>query len=1218
MNQTSPDPDHFASEPDIDLTGALLDQAAIDATPPDVLPPDVTPRAPQAANQSLTSVGFLSLMVTQFLGAFNDNLFRWLAVPIGQQSLILGEVGALVLGGVCFTLPYLFLAPLAGSLADRFPKRTVIVGCKVAEILLMLLGVLAICTGSLTMLFAIVTLMGAQSALFAPAKFGTLPELFDSKRLSTANGLLNMVTVIATALGTVGGYQLFGVIRSVVLKDPSSNSSQGIVAASLGDILPAAFALVGIAVFGTLASLFLRRVPAAAPESRIRLDPITETVPALRLLFGNPHLGRTTLGIAFFWLLASLAQMNIDPFGERTLGMEKDQIGILMAVLVAGMAFGSVLAGYWSGGHVELGIVPLGAIGIVFSAITLYGASHLVDPALSPLTQFGFYLCCAALFLLGTSAGLFDVPLEANLQYRSSPETRGTILAGANFVAFSAILFSCGLFFLLSQVLHLSSAGIFLVAGLLTIPVAWYIFRRLPAAFLRFIAWMLTHTLYRVRILGESRIPEHGGALIVANHVSFVDGMLMLVSSSRFVRFLVYADYTEKPVLAWISRTMGIIPIKATSGPRAIIEALNTAKEAIKNGEVVCIFPEGAITRTGQMQAFNRGFLKVIDGTDAPVIPANIHGLWGSIFSFHGGKFFWKRPRVFPYPVTVAFGEPMHDPKDVHSVRSEVERLGTEAELMDKQQRLIPVRQFIRQCKSSKRRLKIADSSGLELTGGRLLTASLAMRRTLRRTAISEGEKNVGVLLPPAGGAALANLALALDQRVAVNLNYTLSDDVLNHCVKAAGIKHVLTSRKFLEKKPVALEGAEWIYLEDIKEQMSLVDKACSLVGTYMLPAGLLDRLLGLHKVDVDDTLTIIFTSGSTGEPKGVVLSHANIASNIAAVDQLLALTADDCLMGVLPFFHSFGYAICLWLVMSFDPKVVYHYNPLDAKMIGKLAEKYRMTILLATPTFLRMYLRRCEPEQFKSLDMVVVGAEKLPIDLGEEFQKKFNVFPTEGYGTTELSPVAAANVPDHRSHGTHQVGTKPGTVGRPLPGVSAKIVDPDTFAERGQNVEGLLLIKGANVMRGYLDQPEKTAEVIRDGWYVTGDFAKIDADGFITITGRMSRFSKIGGEMVPHIRIEEELLRLTADSECDDDDAMIRLVVTAVPDPAKGERLVVLHRPLSCSVEEALRRLSEAGLPNLWLPSKDSFREVPDIPLLGTGKLDLRAVKQLALDLFA
>ncbi len=1150
----------------------------------------------------LTSRSYIALAVTQFLGAFNDNMFRWLAVPIGQMSPQLGVTGALVLGGVCFTLPYLLLAPLAGSLADRFSKRTVIIACKVAEIVLMLLGVAAIVSGNLWFLFGIVTLMGSQSALFAPAKCGSLPEMLTPRWLSAGNGVMGMVTVVASALGTVAGFWLF------VQIEPGLSGVEG---ESLAALVPAAVSLVGVAIAGTVSSLMIARLPAAAPARPLQFNPVTETAPALRLLFSDVRLARTALGIAFFWMLASLSQLNIDPFGGEVLGLDKEHIGVLMAVLVAGLGFGSVLAGYWSGGKVELGIVPMGALGIVFSSLFIFLSAVFVDPSEPPFSQWGFFASCLGLFLLGTSAGLFDIPLEAYLQYRSDDATRGTILAGSNFVAFSFILLSCGLFFLMDGPLGMTSAEIFMVAGLLTIPVAFYVLKLLPTAFLRFIAWLMTHSVYRVRIRGGENIPEEGGALIVANHITWVDGLILLSSTSRMVRFLIYADYAKHPLLAWVLRMMGVIPIKATSGPRSIVMALNAAREAVQQGELVCIFPEGSLTRTGQLQSFNRGMLKIVEGTDIPIIPAYLHGLWGSIFSYSGRKFFWKRPRQFPYPVAVHFGTPIHHPESAHQVRQIVEQLGTEAVRMNRDRQLIPVRQFIRQCKRRGSRLKIADSSGVELSGRKTLIGALTMQRALEREVLAPDEQTVGILLPPSVGGAWANVAVALSGRTSANLNYTLSDEVLNHCVREAGIRHVLTSRRFLEKKPVDLQGVEFVYLEDVKEAISGADKALSAAASY-LPSVVLDRLLGLHRIDPDSLLTIIFTSGSTGEPKGVMLSHANIGANIAAVDQILNLTPNDSLLGVLPFFHSFGYTVCLWLVLCFDAQAAYHYNPLDAKMIGTLTQKYRVTILLATPTFLKMYMKRCSREQFASLDLVVVGAEKLPQDLAKAFEERFGIFPTEGYGTTELSPVASCNVPDHRGREV-QIGTKAGTVGRPIPGVSARVVDPETFEDRGIETEGLLLIGGANVMQGYLNHPEKTSEVIREGWYVTGDFAKIDRDGFIEITGRMSRFSKIGGEMVPHLRIEQELCRIV-ESNGDDDCADLMLAVTAVPDSGRGERLIVLHRKFDRPVEEVLNELRSRGLPNLWLPDRESFIEVEAIPLLGTGKLDLRGIKELAL----
>ncbi len=371
----------------------------------------------------------------------------------------------------------------------------------------------------------------------------------------------------------------------------------------------------------------------------------------------------------------------------------------------------------------------------------------------------------------------------------------------------------------------------------------------------------------------------------------------------------------------------------------------------------------------------------------------------------------------------------------------------------------------------------------------------------------------------------------------------------------------------------------------------------------------MIDAALGLRHVHADDVLTVIFTSGSTGTPKGVMLTYSNVGSNVDAIDQVVHLRDTDVLIGILPFFHSFGYTITVWGVASLNIQGVYHYTPLGSKQIGKLAEKHKATLLLATPTFLRMYVRGCEPRDFASLDVVVSGAEKLPKELADEFEKKFGVRPVEGYGTTELSPLVSVNIPPSRSIDNFQADRKEGTVGRPVPGVTAKITDLDTGQELSAGKPGMLWITGPNVMKGYLDQPAKTAEVIDRGWYKTGDVAFIDDEGFINITGRESRFSKIGGEMVPHIRIEEELEKLVGSTP----DGKPQVAVTAVPDEKKGERLIVLHTKLDKSPDALRKGLTAAGLPNLFIPSADSFIEVEALPILGTGKLDLRGIKAMA-----
>jgi len=515
---------------------------------------------------------------------------------------------------------------------------------------------------------------------------------------------------------------------------------------------------------------------------------------------------------------------------------------------------------------------------------------------------------------------------------------------------------------------------------------------------------------------------------------------------------------------------------------------------------------------------------------------------------------------------------------------------------------------FLQSCKKQLRQVKVVDSMGTHMTGGAVLLRTLILRRLLRREVLQDDEQMVGVLLPPSAPAAVVNAALALDGRVAVNLNYTVSDSVMAACLKQAKIRRVLTSRRVLERLDCQLD-AEIVLLEDLLVKIRITDKIQAVLATYVLPTAVVRHMLGLDSKKAGDVLTVIFTSGSTGEPKGVMLTYGNVTSNVEAVEQLIRISPDDVLIGILPFFHSFGYTITLWTVLAIVVKGAYHFNPLDARQVGKLCREHGGTILLATPTFLRSFTRRCEASDFATVDVVVTGAEKLPRAVADAFEAKFGVRPVEGYGCTETAPLASVNVPPTRSLSDDQIDTKEGTVGRPIPGVAAKVVDLDTGADLDVNQSGMLLIKGPNIMKGYLGRQDLTAEVLKDGWYVTGDIAEIDDDGFIKITGRESRFSKIGGEMVPHIQIEEALNRLLGSEESGE----LKAAVIAVPDPRKGERLIVLHTRLDQTPKTLCQELAQIGLPNIYIPAPDSFLEVEQIPVLGTGKLDLKAIKQLA-----
>ncbi len=1141
------------------------------------------------------STSFIGYLAVTLMTAVNDSMFRWMIVPVGQVifqrqygwSPETADTVVLSLGLGIFMLPFVVFAPWAGWAADRFSKRSSIIQTKIAEILLVILGVFAIRIASSALMLLVLFLLGAQAALIGTAKLGIIPEIVRRRDISAANGWSSGATLAGVILGTVAGYGL----GDRCISTPVSGQLMSLAA------------LGGSAILGLIGSLLIRQVAPASPNLRFHFNLFTDSLRDLQLIISRRSVFRVSLGIVFFWSVAAMAQMAIDVFVTDELAgdLERPDPGPFMAMLVIGVGLGSLLAGWWSSGRVELGMVPFGTVLMGLASMAMYFATD------SPIAS------GTLLIVIGIGGGLFNIPLQAWLQERVPHDKLGTVLASCQQLTALGMLCVAGLFLYLREGLNMSASQIFLITGVSMIPLVFLVVAFLPQATFRFFVWLLSRFAYRVRTYGIENIPEQGPALLVANHVTWIDGILIALVSSRPIRMVAYADYVEGPISGRFARMFGIIPIRTTDGVRSLLKSLRTAGDALRNGELVCIFAEGAITRTGQLMKFERGMMHILKGTDAPVIPVCLDELWGSLFSYEGGRFFWKKPRNWPYPVSILFGSPMWNVEHESQVRDAVIDLQIQSMTLRKERTMIPALRFVRQCRLAWNRVASADSSGASLTSGKLLLAVMAFRRLLNRI-LHADTKHVAVLLPPSVGGVLANTSLAMCAKVSVNLNYTLSDELMNYCIREAGVKQVITSRAFLEKKPVELE-AELIFLEDLKGQITGMDKALALLFARLLPVRTVARLCGLKQVAADDPLTVIFTSGSTGEPKGVMLSQNNIGSNLDAVNQLLQLHAADRILGVLPFFHSFGYTITMWLPLCNEPSAVYHFNPLDSRTVGSLVEQHGCTILAATPTFLRSYLKRCTAEQFATLNLVICGAEKMPDELRDNFREKFGFEPIEGYGTTEMSPVASFNVPASRmgAAADPNSGTRHGTVGRAIPGVAAAVFDPESGEPLGINKEGLLKIKGPNIMLGYINQPDKTRELIEDGWYNSGDMAVIDEDGFIRITGRMSRFSKIGGEMVPHILVEQHIASFIEDESSDD--PQILCAVTSVPDGKKGERLIVLHRPISRTPGEITTHLQQAGLPNLFIPSNDSFIEVDSIPLLGTGKLDLRAVKQMALE---
>ena len=723
------------------------------------------------------------------------------------------------------------------------------------------------------------------------------------------------------------------------------------------------------------------------------------------------------------------------------------------------------------------------------------------------------------------------------------------------------------------------------------------------ARLFRAVAGIVVRCIYRVKLLGGENIPATGGALLLPNHITWVDAVLLQLVCRRPIRFVIYDSIYRQPLLNPFFRLVGAIPI----APGRAKEGLHEASERLRTGEVVCIFPEGELTRTGTLLRIKKGYEVIARRGGAPVVPVWLDQLWGSIFSFEGGRYFSKLPQRLPYPVTVAFGAPLSpEQADVATVREKLLELGASCYEDRPMLRRHLGEACIRGLKKHATHLAVIDGTDHStLTRGTLLAAACALSRRLKA---EDTGKRIGIVLPPSKGAVLANLAVLLAGKVPVSLNFTAGRDALASAMRKAEITTVVTAT-VVERK---METFPWP--ENILRLDAILPPMKKLIGIWraavaVLPWFVLTRVLGIPRRGEHDEAVLLFTSGSSGEPKGVVLSHRNILANISQFRLMVNLQPDDAVLASLPFFHSFGCTVTLWFPIIEGLRAVTYPNPLDVVKNAELVQRYGCSMLLVTPTFLRSYLRKADKEQLASVRLLIAGAEKLPRAIADAVHERFDKQVLEGYGLTETAPVLSTNLPDvslNDAGHTVQHAYRAGSVGKLAPGIAAQIRDPDTGAHRSLHDTGMLWVRGANIFEGYLKEPELTAEVVQDGWFRTGDLGRFDDDGFLYIEGRLSRFSKIAGEMVPHETVEakiSEALELPPGERL--------FVVAGVPDEAKGEALVLLST-VDIVQSDLRAKLSALGVANLWVPR--TIKRVDTLPVLGSGKLDLKGCKDLAM----
>ena len=729
--------------------------------------------------------------------------------------------------------------------------------------------------------------------------------------------------------------------------------------------------------------------------------------------------------------------------------------------------------------------------------------------------------------------------------------------------------------------------------------------------FLDLIARIIARALYKVRTHGAENIPAQGGVLLIANHLSYADVVVLQLGCTRPIHFIGYDGLKQNPFFAWVFSISGSIAISSAQ-PR---EGMKAAIAELKAGEVVCVCPEGNISRTGQLMAIQRGFEVMARQANVPVVAAAIDGLWGSIFSFSGNTYLWKWPRLKPTPVFIAFGRPTAPQQvSVGWARLELLDLGRVAF----EERPVLKRHLGRECVRALTkepwRLQLVDRTAerREVTRAQLYAAVAVLSRRIRATIT---EKRVGIVLPPGAGAFIANLAILAAGKVPVNLNFTTSRESLEASFKLGDIRTIISA----EAMRVKLPTFPWLDRTlDLKTEIALAGgkKAMApwLLAAWILPNQWCADLLGLPLEGDRAEAGLLFTSGSSGEPKGVILSHRNILANCTQISSISILPETCTVIGCLPIFHSFGFTATLWYPILRGCLVVTVPSPLDTRKIIDAIRDEKATSLIGAPTFIRPILKKAQPGELRTLTLVVTGAEKLTDDLSRGFLERFHLNILQGYGLTETTPAANLNQPHPPMMTTTnepQEGRRDGSVGRLVPGMSARIVDPDTWTELPLEATGMVLLRGANVFAGYLNDEEKTRSAFRDGWFVTGDLGRFDEEGFLYIEGRLSRFSKIGAEMVPHGTIEQKLLEVFNLEHLE----TYAAVVMGVPDAAKGESLVLLTT-IALDAAEVRERLLAAGFAALWIPRH--IHKVEKIPVLGSGKLDLKECRRIALEAVA
>ena len=1151
-------------------------------------------------NLTLIKIAFLFVV---FCNAFVDVTHKVLLQNIAfkvfdgsTQVVWISIINSLII------IPFILLFTLSGFLSDKYDKKNILVYGAVSSFLLSILMIISYLSGNFYFAMGSLVLLAIQSAVYSPAKFGIIIDIYGRKNLASGNAFLQAISMMAILFSIASASIVFEFFYN-------NNNLQTLTTKEelLSAILPLTYYIVPFAFLEMLVSfLFLKNINTSYNKNKDLTLNKKELFQGkllqnnMKILTSNNAIFLSVIGLSVFWGISQSTMAVFPSFAKMYLGIS--DVSIINGVIGAsgiGIAIGSIMYSKISKYYIEVGTIPLAAFGM---ALTLYISTLVASPIL-----------LAIIFLFfGFFGGMFIVPLNALIQFNAKKKVLGTILAGNNWFHSVSMFLMLGMTTIVSYYGFDPLKTIYLIL-LITLIGTMYTIYQLPQSLILLFLKTIVGMKYKLEVNGITNIPQTGGVLLLGNHISWIDWAVVLMAVPKEVRFVMDKTIYSKWYIKWIFRMFNAIPISNASSKTTI----KIIAKQLDEGNIVVIFPEGSITRNGHLGEFKKGFEKILQltSTDVKVVPFYIRGLWESMFSRANQKF-KKSNRT--NSVTISFARYMKkENANIISVKKQIINLSTKS-WQEHIKNLKPLNETIfNRLKELKNNMIFTDSTGLELSGHKFLTASIVFKNLLKKQIENQ---NVGILLPSSTAGAFINYSVLLMGKTAVNLNYTSQIETLKYCISKAQIKSIITSRKFIEKLELrgidlkeAFEDVELIYLEDLRQNISKAKSLSVFLSVKILPS-FLSKFIYLTKTKKDDTVLILFSSGSEGTPKGIELSGDNILGNAQQIANIINVNDEDIILGSLPLFHAFGIVVTTYLPLIEGIRCVAHPDPTDGLAIAKLISSYKVTIMCGTSTFFRLYTKnqKIHSLMFESLRLVVSGAEKLREDVRIEFKKRFAKDILEGFGTTETSPVATCNLPDVLSPDfSIQKGQKAGTVGMAIPGTTIKVVDPVTFKELKVNEEGMILISGIQVMKSYLDDEERTKKALKvinaKTYYITGDKGKLDEDGFLTIVDRYSRFAKIGGEMISLGAIEELISKFIEST-----DNLIDFLVTSLEDEKKGEKIVLL---ISNANKEFIQELKEKILKNfdnkLMIPSE--IKIVEEIPKLGSGKKDFAKAKYLA-----